>query len=71
MEAKQIIVLMEQSKRDKGAVTKNTIKYDEVNGGSKMRTSYVNQQELLNAFGHFPQRIILHVLDGDSEKEAA
>ena len=68
--AKEIIVFLEQSKRDQGAVTKNTVKYDEV-GSNGVRSMYVSQQALKAAFGRFPQRIVLHVLDGDSEKEAS
>ena len=65
MEAKEIVVLFEQSKRDKGAVTKHTIKYDAVAEDTKTRTIYIGQQELMRTFGKFPERIIVHVLDGD------
>ena len=65
---KTITVVLEQSARDKGAATKTTIKYDEViQGKSQCRTVYVDQQQLLRAFGGFPKRIILHILNGDAQ----
>lgn len=61
----EIIVVLEQSKREKGALTKNMVKYDEAGGGNQLRTVYVNQNELLKTYGKLPQYIIVHVLDGD------
>ena len=62
--AKQIVVRMEQSTRDKGALTKNMVLYEEQ--GNKMRKAYVSQQALLSEFGHLPKSLIFHVLDGDT-----
>lgn len=67
--SKQIVVRFEQSTRDKGALTKNMVLYEEQ--GNKMRKVYVSQQALLTEFGHLPKSIIVHVLNGDSEVKHA
>ena len=65
MAAKQIIVSLEQSKREDGPLTKNMVKYDENNRGKIVRTMYISQQELLNQFGKFPQCIAVYIISGD------
>lgn len=58
---KQIVVTLELSKRDKGAVTKHTVKYDAVSEDTKTRTVYLGQKDLMQAFGKFPERITMRV----------
>lgn len=70
MQAK-LIAIFEQSKREKGALTKHTVKYDAIDPQQKMNTVYVGQQDLIAQFGRFPQRIIVYVLNGDAQDEAA